>query len=303
MLTVLCCAAPPCSHAPPALVIRSACSPALPSQRYVAFLEPQCPCNHRRTSTRWWRVQRRCCTASYTRATSSHPAASLQCSRRRVLLRAAFHSAHSARLPPRRGRGERRRESSLGLRRSGGCSGALALASCSFPLGIPSQPPLSLYIRRRFAPPPFSLQWKTCEFGRCPRVLCAGQQCLPVGQNDISRTSTVKIYCPKCEVSSRRAQPPLSAPFASLSAPVSWPQPTRVSVSSRLYRKHRLCHAGNTAAAGAAPLHARLWALTPGLLPVQAEAGFRSISRSRVEAGFRSAEAGLKPGLDQPKPG
>lgn len=45
-------------------------------------------------------------------------------------------------------------------------------------------------------PPP---QWKNVEFGRCPRVLCGGQQCLPVGQSDVPRISTVKIFCPKCE--------------------------------------------------------------------------------------------------------
>eukprot|EP00271_Cylindrocystis_brebissonii_P012959 TRINITY_DN32484_c0_g1_i1.p1 TRINITY_DN32484_c0_g1~~TRINITY_DN32484_c0_g1_i1.p1 ORF type:complete len:295 (+),score=57.11 TRINITY_DN32484_c0_g1_i1:244-1128(+) len=39
----------------------------------------------------------------------------------------------------------------------------------------------------------------TVDFGRCPRVFCAGQPCLPMGQSDIPRSSTVKIYCPKCE--------------------------------------------------------------------------------------------------------
>ncbi|KAH0924882.1 hypothetical protein HID58_017138 [Brassica napus] len=34
---------------------------------------------------------------------------------------------------------------------------------------------------------------------KCPRVFCSGQSCLPVGQSDIPRSSTVKIYCPKCE--------------------------------------------------------------------------------------------------------
>ncbi|KAL0372960.1 UNVERIFIED_CONTAM: Casein kinase II subunit beta-1 [Sesamum calycinum] len=37
------------------------------------------------------------------------------------------------------------------------------------------------------------------EFGRCPRVYCCGQPCLPVGESDIPRQGTVKIYCPKCE--------------------------------------------------------------------------------------------------------
>ncbi|KAJ0258556.1 Casein kinase II subunit beta-3 [Hirschfeldia incana] len=42
-------------------------------------------------------------------------------------------------------------------------------------------------------------KYKKCDFGRCPRVFCSGQACLPVGQSDIPRSSTVKIYCPKCE--------------------------------------------------------------------------------------------------------
>ncbi|XP_026660569.2 casein kinase II subunit beta-1-like isoform X2 [Phoenix dactylifera] len=42
-------------------------------------------------------------------------------------------------------------------------------------------------------------KYKNYGFGRCPRVYCCGQPCLPVGQSDIPRSSTVKIYCPKCE--------------------------------------------------------------------------------------------------------
>ncbi|KAL5197198.1 hypothetical protein ABZP36_000710 [Zizania latifolia] len=42
-------------------------------------------------------------------------------------------------------------------------------------------------------------KYKNYKFGRCPRVYCCGQPCLPVGQSDIHRSSTVKIYCPKCE--------------------------------------------------------------------------------------------------------
>lgn len=42
-------------------------------------------------------------------------------------------------------------------------------------------------------------KYKNYDFGRCPRVYCCGQPCLPVGQMDIPRSSTVKIYCPKCE--------------------------------------------------------------------------------------------------------
>ncbi|KAL3615497.1 casein kinase 2 regulatory subunit [Castilleja foliolosa] len=42
-------------------------------------------------------------------------------------------------------------------------------------------------------------KYKTYDFGRCPRVYCCGQPCLPVGQSDMPRSSTVKIYCPKCD--------------------------------------------------------------------------------------------------------
>ncbi|KAL9228811.1 hypothetical protein vseg_004350 [Gypsophila vaccaria] len=42
-------------------------------------------------------------------------------------------------------------------------------------------------------------KFKNYDFGRCPRVFCSGQPCLPLGQSDIPRSSTVKIYCPRCE--------------------------------------------------------------------------------------------------------
>ncbi|KAH7437107.1 hypothetical protein KP509_05G056400 [Ceratopteris richardii] len=42
-------------------------------------------------------------------------------------------------------------------------------------------------------------KYKSMDFGRCPRVYCGGQPCLPVGQSDIPRKSVVKIFCPKCE--------------------------------------------------------------------------------------------------------
>ncbi|CAN4099734.1 unnamed protein product [Withania somnifera] len=42
-------------------------------------------------------------------------------------------------------------------------------------------------------------KYKNAEFGRCPRVYCCGQPCLPVGQSDIPRQSRVNIYCPRCE--------------------------------------------------------------------------------------------------------
>jgi len=42
-------------------------------------------------------------------------------------------------------------------------------------------------------------KYKCCDFGRCPRVLCHGQPCLPVGTSDVPRQSTVKLFCPGCE--------------------------------------------------------------------------------------------------------
>jgi hypothetical protein len=36
-------------------------------------------------------------------------------------------------------------------------------------------------------------KFKNVDFGRCPRVLCEGQPCLPVGTSDIPGQSTVKV--------------------------------------------------------------------------------------------------------------
>eukprot|EP00457_Paulinella_chromatophora_P006579 gb/GEZN01006598.1/.p1 GENE.gb/GEZN01006598.1/~~gb/GEZN01006598.1/.p1 ORF type:complete len:272 (+),score=40.04 gb/GEZN01006598.1/:61-876(+) len=37
------------------------------------------------------------------------------------------------------------------------------------------------------------------HFGRCPRVMCRGQNTLPVGISDTPSTESVKTYCPRCE--------------------------------------------------------------------------------------------------------
>eukprot|EP00798_Chlamydomonas_sp_ICE-L_P006869 gene6869-30844_t len=42
-------------------------------------------------------------------------------------------------------------------------------------------------------------KFKNNDFGRCPRVLCEGQACLPVGASDVPGQSRVNIYCPDCE--------------------------------------------------------------------------------------------------------
>ena len=42
-------------------------------------------------------------------------------------------------------------------------------------------------------------KYQNFEFGRCPRVCCQGQPVLPVGESDIPRTNTLKLFCPKCQ--------------------------------------------------------------------------------------------------------
>lgn len=42
-------------------------------------------------------------------------------------------------------------------------------------------------------------KYKNGDFGKCPRVICEGQNLLPMGQHDVSTTSAVKLYCARCE--------------------------------------------------------------------------------------------------------
>ncbi|KAK6122564.1 hypothetical protein DH2020_043695 [Rehmannia glutinosa] len=66
-------------------------------------------------------------------------------------------------------------------------------------------------------------KYKNAEFGRCPRVYCCGQPCLPVGESDIPRQGTVKIYCPKCEdIYTPRSRRRWSLFWNNISAPVSY---------------------------------------------------------------------------------
>ena len=68
-------------------------------------------------------------------------------------------------------------------------------------------------------------KFKNVEFGRCPRVYCEGQPCLPVGQSDLPRTSTVKIHCPKARDETRPSSllppAPPSAAFPPPTPPAS----------------------------------------------------------------------------------
>lgn len=36
-------------------------------------------------------------------------------------------------------------------------------------------------------------------FGVCPRLLCGGQNVMPIGMSELLKHSRVKVYCPKCE--------------------------------------------------------------------------------------------------------
>ena len=36
------------------------------------------------------------------------------------------------------------------------------------------------------------------DFGRCPRVACAGAPVLPLGPSDVPRQATVAVFCPAC---------------------------------------------------------------------------------------------------------
>eukprot|EP00756_Hemistasia_phaeocysticola_P038515 Hpha_TRINITY_DN16764_c0_g1::TRINITY_DN16764_c0_g1_i1::g.78079::m.78079/K03115/CSNK2B; casein kinase II subunit beta len=41
-------------------------------------------------------------------------------------------------------------------------------------------------------------KYKSSAWGQCPRVRCCEQAVLPVGQSDVIRESTVKLFCPQC---------------------------------------------------------------------------------------------------------
>jgi len=49
-------------------------------------------------------------------------------------------------------------------------------------------------------------KYANAAFGKCPRVLCSGQPCLPVGRSDLPRNFTVNVYCPMCQVRARHQE-------------------------------------------------------------------------------------------------
>lgn len=42
-------------------------------------------------------------------------------------------------------------------------------------------------------------KYRVNDYGKCPRLLCSNQNCLPVGITDQPGSKCVKLYCPKCE--------------------------------------------------------------------------------------------------------
>lgn len=42
-------------------------------------------------------------------------------------------------------------------------------------------------------------KYEDAGFGRCPRVLCQDQFCLPLGLSDLKRSYPLNIYCPRCQ--------------------------------------------------------------------------------------------------------
>ena len=49
-----------------------------------------------------------------------------------------------------------------------------------------------------FAPPQLS-KYEAGEFGACPRHLCNGAPCLPLGMSGNLREGATCLFCPKCE--------------------------------------------------------------------------------------------------------
>jgi casein kinase II subunit beta len=42
-------------------------------------------------------------------------------------------------------------------------------------------------------------KYASCEYPRCPRMLCRGCGCLPYGQSDDMAQSNVQLFCPNCQ--------------------------------------------------------------------------------------------------------
>ncbi len=117
-------------------------------------------------------------------------------------------------------------------------------------------------------------KFKNCEFGRCPRVLCNGQPCLPIGTSDVPRQATVKIFCPKCcdifyPRSKYQARRPPPRPRRARSAPAR-ASGSSAACSARVLLDPRPGSRRACARAGDAPAH------RPASPPARARPSFRA---------------------------
>ena len=65
-------------------------------------------------------------------------------------------------------------------------------------------------------------KFKGCDFGRCPRVYCNGQACLPVGLSGEGGRDGVKCLCKVCTTALRLSLPCVCIPSAADAAAHVW---------------------------------------------------------------------------------
>ena len=65
-------------------------------------------------------------------------------------------------------------------------------------------------------------KFKGCDFGRCPRVYCNGQACLPVGLSGEEGRDGVKCLCKVCTTALRLSLPCVCIPSAADAAAHVW---------------------------------------------------------------------------------
>ena len=71
-------------------------------------------------------------------------------------------------------------------------------------------------------------KYKNTHFGRCPRAFCQGQPVLPVGQSDVPRMHTSKVFCAKCSVRAPPAPPSPASPGTGTSSLQNLPRPPQL---------------------------------------------------------------------------
>ena len=77
-------------------------------------------------------------------------------------------------------------------------------------------------------------KYKNTHFGRCPRAFCQGQPVLPVGQSDVPRMHTSKVFCAKCSVRAPPAPPSPASPGTGTSSLQNLPRPPPPPINCRV---------------------------------------------------------------------